>query len=108
MDCAKDNCSGIGYHIPYEERFENMTLITEGDKYISGMMCNEFCDERTEYQEGRSLSAMVSIITEAIKALSTNIQELVDRITLLETENQLIKSELCLKDSSYKFCEVIK
>lgn len=67
-------------------KFENM----------SNIVCNEFCDTRTETKDTRSLSGMITVLTESIKALN-------GKIETLEQENQLIKSELC-KVGSYKFC----
>ncbi len=93
MDCKVDNCSGIDYHIPYEERFDNITLVVENDTIISGMMCEELCDVRTEYKEGRSLSGMMTVQTEAIKALN-------DKIILLETRIENLELVLNITDDT--------
>lgn len=77
MDCNKLNCSESdinNYNIPYQQQYTSM----------SNMVCNEFCDEVITYEESRDIGAMISVLTESIKALDTKNKELEERIVKLE------------------------
>jgi len=58
-----------------------------------------------ETKQGRSIGGMVSVITDAVKELKRLLSVQNSRVSVLESENKLLKSELCIKDLTYSWCK---
>lgn len=76
MDCRLQDCNSdyAYYDLPYLVQYDN----------ISEIRCNEFCDEREIEEEGRNMGAMITMLTEAVKELADQNEELQSRIDQLE------------------------
>ena len=73
-----EECKNINYQEPLIEcHNETRTRIVEEVTLVE--------------QEGRDLGAMITLLTESVKAL--------------QEENDLIRNELCLKDNTYSWCK---
>jgi len=79
--CTNRTGKSSEYNIP-------PNFVNESDEDI---VCQEFCDEEIKHIDGRSVSSMTTVMTEAIKELTSRIETL--------------EFELCLYNDKYEWCK---
>ena len=73
----------------------------------------EIIEVHSEETTGRNLGAMITMLTEAVKALNEKIEgkavitgtDNSEAVAELQEENTMLKEELCARDNSYSWCE---
>ena len=74
---------------------------------VSGIICETVSDTTYPYntiEEGVSLGSEVDLVRQGVFLLKQENDLLIFGVKELETDNQLLKDELCKKDSSYSWC----
>lgn len=100
----KVNCK----YVPKTIIIENQTLDEKGEQVTMEIEVEEIveeCDQEIVNTPGRSIGATITMLVESVKALFEDNTEQDTRLQSLEEENTLLKTELCDRDKSYKFCE---
>lgn len=96
----------VRYEKTYTEQVQ--TGVTTEEKVVDGKTVAEekpVYTEETKTFVGRNLGHLVQLIQKGVKELYEISVALTGRMEKLESDNALLKTELCKKDNTYAFCK---